>query len=123
MKILLLFGVQAGQMTKLEPTALVVNLRGRAAPSGSPRCVAFRADMDALTMNEKNPELDYRSQVQGKAHMCGHDGHVACLVAFVPRFLDLIDRVPSDKVVRLLFQPSEEGPESGAKKMIEQGCL
>ena len=55
--------------------------------------------------------------------MCGHDGHMTCLVGFVPKFLAHIDKIPSDKVVRLLFQPSEEGPESGAKKMIEQGCL
>lgn len=26
-------------------------------------------------------------------------------------------------MVRLLFQPSEEGEISGAKKMIEDGCL
>jgi metal-dependent amidase/aminoacylase/carboxypeptidase family protein len=37
-------------MTKLEPTALYVDLRGKGKPSGKPRCVAFRADMDALTI-------------------------------------------------------------------------
>lgn len=110
-------------MIKLKPTALIVNLKGKAAPSGKPMCVAFRADMDALTMNENNPELEYQSQVKGVGHMCGHDGHVVCLVAFVPKFLAQIDKIPSDKTIRLLFQPSEEGPESGAKKMIEQGCL
>ena len=55
--------------------------------------------------------------------MCGHDGHVVCLVAFVPKFLAHIDKIPSDKTIRLLFQPSEEGPESGARLMIEKGCL
>ncbi len=69
MKILLLFGVQADQMTKLEPTALIVNLKGKAAPSGNPKCVAFRADMDALTMNENNPELEYRSQVRKSSYV------------------------------------------------------
>jgi hypothetical protein len=37
-------------MTKLEPTALYVDLRGKGKPSGKPICVAFRADMDALTI-------------------------------------------------------------------------
>ena len=55
--------------------------------------------------------------------MCGHDGHITCLVGFVPKFLKHIDKIPSDKVVRLLFQPSEEGPWPGSKIMIEQGCL
>ena len=55
--------------------------------------------------------------------MCGHDGHVACLVGFVPLLLRKISEIPSDKTIRLLFQPSEEGPKSGAKKMVEDGCL
>jgi len=37
-------------MTQLEPTALYVDLRGKAEASGKPRCIAFRADMDALHM-------------------------------------------------------------------------
>ena len=40
-----------------------MDLKGKAAPSGNPKCVAFRADMDALPMNENNPQLEYRSQV------------------------------------------------------------
>lgn len=38
--------------------------------------------------------------------MCGHDGHVTCLVAFVPIFLAKIKDIPSNKTIRLLFQPS-----------------
>jgi metal-dependent amidase/aminoacylase/carboxypeptidase family protein len=38
--------------TELKPTALVVELRGKAAPQGKDICVAFRADMDALSMTE-----------------------------------------------------------------------
>lgn len=46
--------------------------------------------------------------------MCGHDGHTACLVGFVPLFMQVRDKIPKNKIVRLLFQPSEEGPASGA---------
>ena len=66
--------------------------------------------MDALSMIEENNELPYKSKNKGAAHMCGHDGHVACLVGFVPLFLKEINNIPSNKKVRLLFQPSEEGP-------------
>ena len=110
-------------MKEYEPTALCVYISGKGAPSGNPKCVGFRADMDALPMVEKNEHLEYRSKNEGKAHMCGHDGHMACLVGFVPLFLKRLGEVPSDRKIKLLFQPSEEGPGSGAKKMVEDGCL
>ena len=62
--------------------------------------------MDALSMIETN-NLEYKSQNVGKAHMCGHDGHMTCLVSFVPLFLKRAAEIPSDKIIRLLFQPSE----------------
>ena len=122
-KILAEFGVLPEQMHETEPTALHVDIKGKAAPSGQPRCVAFRADMDALSMVENNDHLEYKSKNHGRAHMCGHDGHMACLVAFVPLFLAKLNEVPSDRTVRLLFQPCEEGPKSGAKVMIENGVI
>jgi metal-dependent amidase/aminoacylase/carboxypeptidase family protein len=42
--------------------------------------IAIRADMDALPMPENNQKLEYKS-VTDHAHMCGHDGHVAMLLA------------------------------------------
>ena len=48
------FGIKQEQMTETEPTALYVDLTGEAAPSGDKRCIAFRADMDALHMLETN---------------------------------------------------------------------
>lgn len=107
----------------MEPTALVVDLRGEGEKSGRDYCVAFRADMDALSMREENPHLSYQSQNEGAAHMCGHDGHMTSLLGFVPLFLSALPNIPSNKRVRLLFQPSEEGPASGAELMIKQGCL
>ena len=55
--------------------------------------------------------------------MCGHDGHMTCLIGFVPLFLKELPQIPSNKTVRLLFQPSEEGPEHGAELLIDNGCL
>jgi metal-dependent amidase/aminoacylase/carboxypeptidase family protein len=43
--------------------------------------------MDALDMTEENYDLPYASKNKGAAHMCGHDGHTACLLSFVPWFI------------------------------------
>ena len=38
----------------------------------------FRCELDALPIEEKgNPS--YQSTVSGKAHLCGHDGHMAII--------------------------------------------
>jgi hippurate hydrolase len=103
-------------------TGLVADIQGTAPPSGTPLTIAYRADTDALCMEEANHHLEYRSQNPGAAHMCGHDGHMACLLAGVDVISRSLDRIPSDKVIRILFQPAEEIG-SGANKMIEEGCL
>jgi hippurate hydrolase len=51
--------------------------------------------------------------------MCGHDGHMTCLIGFVPIFMSHLNKIPKNKIIRLLFQPSEEGPLSGAELMIK----
>ncbi len=44
-------------------------------------CIAFRADIDALPVNETN-DLPYKSKTPGVMHACGHDTHTACLLVF-----------------------------------------
>lgn len=68
--------------------------------------MAFRADIDALPMTELNENLPYVSKNVGNAHMCGHDGHIACLIGYVPIFLKEKAKIPRNKKVRLLFQPA-----------------
>jgi len=86
---------------------------------GAARSLAFRADMDALPLQEKgNPP--YKSQNPGFMHACGHDGHVAILLAFAEYAAATPDRWKGN--LKLIFQPAEEGP-GGAKPMIEAGVL
>ncbi|EGR30960.1 hypothetical protein IMG5_120230 [Ichthyophthirius multifiliis] len=119
---LIQLGVSQQNIKKIAKTGLFVDLQGRPEPKGEKRTITFRADIDALQMTEQNPHLEYQS-VNGAAHMCGHDGHTTCLLGFASLFMEKINEVPSNKTIRLLFQPSEEGPESGAIEMIKDGCL
>ena len=101
-------------------TSVTAVLRGGATPAGDPRpVVLLRADMDALPVQELT-EVDYRSEVDGVMHGCGHDLHTAMLVG-AARLLDAHrDELPGEVV--LMFQPGEEGW-AGAKVMIDEGVL
>jgi amidohydrolase len=68
--------------------------------------VALRADMDALPIQEKNEHLPYRSQVPGVMHACGHDGHVAMLLAAAKILMQF--RAELNGTVKLCFQQAEE---------------
>ena len=65
--------------------------------------IAFRADMDALPIMEKE-DLPYHSRNRGVSHKCGHDGHCAALCGLA---LEL-DQMETEKDVYLIFQPGEE---------------
>lgn len=75
--------------------------------------VMFRCELDALPIEEKNG-LPYRSVSKGKAHLCGHDGHMA-MVAGLAHYL--AEKRPGHGRVILLFQPSEETGK-GAERVI-----
>ncbi|MEA2101905.1 MAG: N(2)-acetyl-L-2,4-diaminobutanoate deacetylase DoeB2 [Thermodesulfobacteriota bacterium] len=85
----------------------------------SGRHVAFRADMDALPMEELT-RLPWASQVHGCMHACGHDGHVAVAIALAGWLKNHETELPGP--VSFLFQPAEEGGH-GARQMIKDGAL
>lgn len=76
---------------------------------GKKPAIAFRADYDALPIDDKIP-TDYRSQFDGLGHKCGHDGHSATLCGLVLE----VERIRPEREVIFLFQPAEETGE-GAK--------
>ena len=82
--------------------------------------VGYRADIDALPIQEANP-VSYASQHPGVAHLCGHDAHTAVGVG-VALLLDAL-REALHGTVRVFFQPNEEGTPSGAPLMIRDGVL
>lgn len=82
--------------------------------------IGIRADMDALPVVECN-DVPYRSKIEGQMHACGHDAHTAILLGTAMAFNQMRDQIKCR--IALIFQPSEEGQESGARKMVEAGVM
>ena len=87
--------------------------------------VAWRADMDALPIDESSMDVVYKSMVKGVKHACGHDAHTTIGLGIAEALSKIRDQIPG--TVKFLFQPAEEGGggtgSAGAKLMIEGGAL
>lgn len=97
-------------------TGAVGLLRGaKAGPT-----VAFRADIDALPLEEASGS-PFSSKNKGVMHACAHDGHTALLLGLARYFSQRRDEVAGN--IKFIFQPGEEVPPGGAKSLIERGVL
>ena len=107
------FGIEVSR--GLGKTGVVGMLKGQ---GNSPRAIGLRADMDALPMPEEN-QFEHRSQIDGKMHACGHDGHMTMLLG-AARYL--AETRNFDGTVYFIFQPAEEGG-AGGKAMVDDGLF
>ena len=98
-------------------TGLVALIKGR---NPEKRCIALRADMDALPIHEEN-EVPYKSKKYGVMHACGHDVHTTCLLGAAIVLNQLKNEF--EGTIKLIFQPGEEILPGGASLMINAGVL
>ncbi len=94
--------------------------------------VALRADMDGLPVVERTPvpfaskvKVQYNGKESGVMHACGHDTHMAMLMATA----EILTGMKKDLkgTVKFIFQPAEEGvprgEEGGAEMMVKEGVM
>jgi len=94
--------------------------------------VALRADMDGLPVIERTPvsfaskvKVQYNGKESGVMHACGHDTHMAMLMAVA----EILSGMKKDLkgTVKFIFQPAEEGvprgEEGGAEMMVKEGVM
>ncbi|GAF08312.1 N-acetyl-L,L-diaminopimelate deacetylase [Paenibacillus pini JCM 16418] len=84
------------------------------------KTIALRADIDALPITEEG-DKPYISKNPGVAHMCGHDGHTAILLAVSEWISQHAAEIEPN--ILLIFQSAEEISPSGADQLIKQGVL
>ena len=106
-------GLPLDVQTGVAENGIVATLRG----GGEGPTVGLRADMDALPIHEETG-LPFASEIEGKMHACGHDGHTSMLVGAAHALSGMRERLNGD--VKFFFQPAEEGG-GGGKVMVEEG--
>ena len=107
------FGIEI--QTGVGKTGVVGTLKGK----NDGKTIAFRADMDALPIQETS-DISYKSKNAGIMHACGHDGHTAMLLGTAEVLSKQADKL--NGTLKFFFQPAEEG-QGGARFMIADGAL
>lgn len=108
----------ATTVASLGPDEVLTGLGGHgvaavwSGPEAGPT-VLLRCELDGLPIEETGTPA-YRSETQGKGHLCGHDGHMAMLTGVA----HLLSRQrPRKGRVVLMYQPAEEDG-AGAAKVV-----
>lgn len=85
--------------------------------------IAIRGDIDALPIADSK-SVDYRSQVDGVMHACGHDVHASVVVGAMQILVAMHQdgKLPWPIAVRAILQPAEEMA-TGARHMIHHHAL
>ena len=84
----------------------------------SDKAIGLRCELDALPISEQS-QADHASQHPGKMHACGHDGHMAMLLAGCDQ---INQHAVFDGTVYFIFQPAEEGG-GGGERMVQEGLF
>ena len=91
------------------------NVIGKLVGAKPGKKIAIRGDFDALPTTEATG-LPFSSKVEGKAHLCGHDGHAAGLLGAAKVLAPMRDSLSG--TVYFCFQMGDETSE-GAPEIVE----
>ena len=91
------FGIEI--QTGVGKTGVVGTLKGK----NDGKTIAFRADMDALPLQETS-DISYKSKNAGIMHACGHDGHTAMLLGTAEVLSKQADKL--NGTLKFFFQPA-----------------
>lgn len=107
-----------GNIEIIRPTETSVLGILRGAQPG--RTIAFRADLDALPVQE-DTSLTFASTVKGVSHACGHDAHTAMLLGTAATLSKMQKDIHG--TIYFIFQHAEEQHPGGAQEIIKSGVL
>lgn len=101
---------------RIGETGIIGVIRGKGKGE---KIIALRADIDALNIKDlKN--VNYKSQIDGVCHACGHDAHMASLLGAAKILKSKENEISGE--IRLFFQQAEEIGQ-GARVFVNSGCL
>lgn len=108
------------EITRPTETSVVAILKGTKKSVEKSHTIAFRADIDALPIEEE-AAVEYKSKNPGIMHACGHDAHAAMLLGAAKVLSEKKDELSGE--IRFIFQHAEESFPGGACELVEKGVV
>ncbi|MGE6376444.1 amidohydrolase [Peribacillus muralis] len=108
------------EVTRPTGTSVMAVLKGTKNSAEKPYTIAFRADIDALPIEEET-ELECKSKNPGVMHACGHDAHAAMLLGAANILSEKKTAINGE--IRFIFQHAEEVLPGGAQELVKKGVM
>lgn len=106
------------EITRPTKTSVIAILKGTKQVECKSTTILFRADIDALPIQEKT-EFDFASKNPGVMHACGHDVHASMLLGTAKYLASKQAEISGE--IRFVFQHAEEVLPGGAQELVKKG--
>ncbi|WP_019243537.1 MULTISPECIES: M20 metallopeptidase family protein [Bacillus] len=107
-------------VTRPTETSVLAVLKGSKSLLEESYTIAFRADIDALPIEEE-ANVPYKSKNPGVMHACGHDVHAAMLLGAAKILSEKREELTGE--IRFIFQHAEESYPGGASELVKKGVM